>query len=227
MAHTVVINSANFTKYVDRAVPYLAQASGYFLFGTDFAASRANLAPPGGNLTAVGNPTYGPGYATLTALGDYFATGVSVSNSHTVVAVASKAAGSSRIIGPSRNAVGQNAATSARAGGSLGGLAIAPFNPGTAYGFVASSVAGTSGAAGSLYTATSTGVLSKVVAANFNAVLPLEPVSIGLETAPYGAVNTFNIAAAMIFDTELSQSQIETIYSYFREKLPLRGITVY
>lgn len=227
MSHSVVITSANFSNYVDRAVPYLDQASGYYLFGGSFNDSKTNLAPPGGELTANGSPTYGAGYARLAALGDYFATGRSVSGGHTIIAVVSKAAGPTRAIGPAANTLGQNASALMRMGGAFGGTATASFDPGTAYGFVASTMVGSISTGGALYTPSGAGVLARTSAANTGANLPLQSVSIGHETAPWGAANAFNIAAAMFFDVELSQAQIETIYGYFRDKLPTRGIPVY
>ena len=227
MSHSVIINSANFSKYVDRAVPYLAQASGYYLFGTDFDTSKGNLAPPGGELVANGSPSYGENYATLAALGDYFSTGISVSKGHTVLAVVSKAAGANRIIGPQHNTVGQNNATGIRMGGALGGTAIGTFTPGTAYGFFASTMTGLAGTPGALYTPSAAGVLAKTASTNIGADVPVTEVTIGQQTAPWVGSNSFNIAAAMFFDEELTQAQIEELYSYFRDKLPSRGITVY
>lgn len=230
MSHSVVIESANFSKFVDRAVPHLALANGFWLFGDSFDASKVNLAPVGGpDLTPNGTIAYGPGYVEFTGVGSYFGTGLTVTGDHTLIVVHTATTPSTydvMISGGAFDRLGHIAKTTARNGGAYGGVATPAHAPGASYGFMASTMPADNSAS-KIYTTPNAGNLIETVGGTLGAALPIANVTIGPEVAAYGTVGTHRQAAAMVFDTRLTLEQITDIYDYFRFKMPTRGIAVF
>lgn len=93
MGIAIVIPDASFSNYVDRDVPHIESAAGYWLLGGGASETRKNRVPGASvsEATIVGDPEYHSGYAVLN-VDNYLDSGIVLNNeapAFTFVSVAS------------------------------------------------------------------------------------------------------------------------------------------
>lgn len=233
MALAINVDSTNWgTNYVDQAVPYLDEAIGLYLFGGSAALSIINHAPGASvDLTSNGTPTYGEGYVAMDYNTDFFETGINTAGSQTLIVVVTRSTGSDYYIKNDNTTLllGQASAgsnnTNGRFSGAFGGLAIATFNPGTVYGFLAGTTAGTTGEDFEMFSGFDD-VLTKTEGGTLGGNVPSSEIIIGPTGFFSGSGVGHRNAFTMVVDRKMTQAELEEIYAYCRFKLPKRGIQV-
>lgn len=245
MSLTIKLAGATFTKFVDSEVPYLDQATGFWLFGGDQASSIKNLAPNGTVLNAsvvgTGAPVYGKGLVQMSMTGataSALDSGITLSPAHpfTYIVVGDLIADANynarTLAGTWHSGINGsdifqgNASPGATVSGAFSGgnVISAPastLSPGK-IGFAAS----TSSAAGrAIYTHDGTAMQATTAAA-----LP-SPTANTFRVGPFGSRSTNSsvtarYCAAMLFQTVLTQTQLTDIYGYLKWKLAKRGVAV-
>lgn len=229
MGVTIKLTGAAFTNYVDREVPNIDLATGYWLFGTDSASSFTNLAPNAapGTVTITGTPAYGNGYILLNP-DNWFNTGITpiAANDYTYI-VASDFARAGQICGTWHSGINGHMIHHAAGGFShatAGGSTYATSNSrSTGAVHFAAATRQASGRASYLAASGSLVKTTGAAVANGN--------SNTFACAPGGFGNTADktntkYAACMLFPTALTDTQVANIYDYLKWKLARRSVTL-
>lgn len=230
MGITIKIPGATFAKFVDREVPSISLATGYWLFGTDSASSFTNLAPnaPAATPTVTGTPVYGNGFVQLNP-DNWFNSGITpTATADYTYIVVSDFARTGAICGTWHSGISPHMIHSFGAGVShatAGGSSYATTN---------------NRAAGAIHfaavTRKSSGRATYLADAVNGLVKTTAPDYVGGATntfacAPGGFGNTADktntkYAACMLFPTALTDTQVADIYGYMKWKLAKRGVAV-
>lgn len=228
MGLAIKITGATFTNYVDREVPHLELATGYWLFGTDSASSFVNLAPnaPSATPTVNGTPIYGAGFVQLNP-DNWFNSGItpSAADDYTFIVV-SDFARNGQICGTWHS--GTNAHMIHQGVGfghaTAGGSSYATSNSRVA-GSIYFGAATRKSSGRASYLADATGVVkttSTDLAGGVTNTFACAPGGFG---SPADKTQT-KYAACMLFPTALTDAQVANIYGYLKWKLSKRGVSI-
>lgn len=227
MTFSTKITDANFTKYVTALPPHLELAQMFLLLGTDAASSRKNYAGAKQDATVVGTPTYGTGFATLSALANGFEAPMAGSKSpFTHIAVVKpfafansgycgnwvQTAGVANLLNKASSTLLKLAVD--------GNQRVEVAMAGAGFQFIAGSHDLTTA---KVYCAAN-GVLNSGSLAFSGNTATAAKFRIGANG--YGSEGNFDAAAVMTFNTALTDQQVADIYGYLKTLLSLRGISV-
>lgn len=222
MTVSIQIADATFTKSVSRMAPFASLATLLAFFGDTEAESKINYLGDKAPLTLIGTPTYGDGFAGVTPSTGFQSNIVSASNSWTHCVVATVGTGNNIYMG--------NWLTGDTDAG------VGRFNT-SVYPYVGGTTRGTgtryASALGFNFMAAShNGTTAKVHAANAGVVTTVSgasgatTVTAPLRVGGSGSGASYNVAAAMSFDTVLSDADVLTVHDYLKYMLAKRGIVV-
>lgn len=224
MTFAIKIAGATFTKSINILAPEeIALAKAFYLLGGSAADSVKNLAGDKAPATIVGAPSYYEGYAALSNVNGL--SSAKVGNSpFTHIAVVTRGTGNVSYCGHWAAGVGQDLLgvqtnlSVAVDGSWRANLSTAPGASG--FHFVAGSHNGTQakvhlGGAGSLTTVSSSYAGGELRTAEFRVG------GSGFDAA------TWNCAAAMTFDTALTDAQVLAFYAYLKKLLAIRNVVVF
>jgi hypothetical protein len=235
MTFAIKTAGADFSKYVGTELPpYVEDALVYYLCGTDASSTLKNRVPGAStDGVAVGSLSYGTGYVGIPVLGGINSQIAGTRNPQTQILVATRAAGAAggQVIcghwNPSDSGERFDGIYDKETGGVDYGLFVNGITSQTYvgdglsdgdYNFVAAAYDGLTGTlfvgkSGELY---------------LNSVAYTDPNggTFAWRIGATGYVATFNVAAAMLFDSKLTNKQILEIYEYFSAIMPGRSITL-
>lgn len=224
MTFSVKIAGATFTKYAAQVIPHYALLKMFLLLGTSDALSKRNYVGSKADATVMGTPSYATGYATLSTGANGFEAPMSAGKTPfthmAVVELLSTTSGGycGQWQGANtanllyRNADNLNLAVESNPRAVVA-LSAANFN------FIAGSH---DGATANVYVG-SGGTLTKVSAAYAGTTDKSSKFRIG--NNGYGS-GTFKAAAVMTAEAVLSDAEILDEYTYLRQLLATRGVTV-
>ncbi|WP_438454913.1 hypothetical protein [Vreelandella venusta] len=230
MALAITVKGANFTKFVDRELPYASSTVGYFLMGATIGGTLKNRSPRAtGDATVVGNPDLSAAYAELD-LNNYIDTGITidtVDGDYTMISVASIADNVRQPLCGTWHSGIQDAMldrnpslrfTTRGSGSGVSGIADSTYNSLMFHAGVKQ------GANAAVYLKTSAGLQIETGTAGGNTpalnAYRIGP-SGGLETQTAAQVQ--NHAANLLFDVALTEQQIIEVYDYLAFRIAKRG----
>lgn len=242
MGTAIRIAGANFTKFVDQEMPYLALAAGYWLFGGDEASSLLNRAPGAtinGTKVGTGAPIYDAAGVRMSMTGanaSAFDMGITLSPTHpfTMLVISQPQAGAAymrqALAGTWHDAV---TGSDLFQGGDAG-MPSASFSGGAVLTLPASPIApGQIAMMASTSTATERAVymhdgvsMKKTTGAAVGAPTPTT-----FRVGPFGtrsasASDTTRYCAAMLFPLGLTEAQLLELRDFFKWMMSTRGVSV-
>ena len=233
MALAITVKGANFTKFVDRELPYASSTVGYFLMGGTIEETLKNRSPRAtGDATVAGSPDISAAYAELD-LNNYIDTGITidtVNGDYTMISVASIVDNVRQPLcgtwhsGIQDAMLDRNPAlrfTTRGSGSGVSGITDSTYNKLMFHAGVKQ------GGNSAVYLKTSAGMQVETGTAGNN--LPdLNTYRIGpnggLESQTSAQVQ--NHAANLLFDVALTEQQIIDIYNYFAFRVAKRGAII-
>lgn len=224
MTSSIQIIDATFTKSVSRIPPYASLATLLSFFGGTEADSKVNYLGDKAPLTLIGAPTYGDGFANVGGSVGFETGIVSASNSWTHCVVTTAGAGNGIYMGnwtpgDTDAAIGRfNTSVYPYLANSTRGTGT-PYSSGSGFNFLAASHNGTT----AKVHAASAGVVTTVSAA-YTGVTVTAALRIG--GAIGSGTTTNSVAAAMSFNTVLSDAQVLEVHDYLKYMLARRGIAI-
>lgn len=234
---SIQIAGQTFTKRVSKVrLPYIDEAVGYYLFGDSAGDSLANLAyGASDDLTVVGTPTYGAGYANISGANG-FDTGLLLDTPYTQIAIAkiTVATGGLAVISRGgggdgfvnmlrlRDVVSNNPQVDTWPNGNQSSSITGLDAPG--YRFFGARWGG-SGTKSGAFAWDSDALLT--ANSSVNVAKTVTPTSNLLFGGGYtGNSAVARLAAAALFPFVMHEYQIREVYTYLKALLATRGITV-